>query len=114
MSKVLSFGLAAAVLAGSAGLASAQDRSPVFGGAETRTLSVTENKGVKAKGYYADLYGYYGLVDLANAKTYGEYAYYYAPSNSSTEYTYYYYAYASAASASNNFYYAYIYSLYGY
>jgi hypothetical protein len=114
MSRLLALSLAAGLVAGTASIASAQDRSPIFGTAGVKTLTTAENKGVKAKGYYADYYGYLGLSDLSTATTYGQYAYYYAPSNSATEYSYYFYAYQAASSASTNFYYAYVYSYYGY
>jgi hypothetical protein len=86
MSALLSTALVMAPMSVSA------ETSKVFGNSGAKILSPDANKKVVGKGYYADLYGYYGYV-------YAYYAYYYA---------YYGYAYANA----NYYYNAYVYSYY--
>jgi hypothetical protein len=72
----------------------AADTSKIFGNASAKVLTPDANKQVVGKGYYADLYGYYGYA----YKSTGYYA---------AAYNYAYYSYVYL-------YYAYVYQTYGY
>lgn len=90
------------------------EQSPIFGSAQVTTLSNADAQNVTARGYYANLYGSYGIDYAYYSYLYGYYGRYYSAANSSTEQAYYYYASNYASYASQYFYYAYYYSYYGY
>ena len=81
--------------------------NPIFGNAVVKPLTVTENKAVVGKGYYADLYGYYGNYYSTYAIQSGYAGYYFQ------NYSDYYNAYIYASYASNYYYYAYVNQYYG-
>jgi hypothetical protein len=101
--KLLALAVSFAALTAASGTALANSKSPVFGNANVQTLSVEENKAVKAKGYYADLYGYYGYLYSYYAYYYAYYGYAYSSAS------YYYYGYLYSSYATSYLYYAYVY-----
>lgn len=50
--------------------------SPIFGTASVQTTTTEQNKSIVGKGYYADLYGSYGIDYADYASYYGYYGYY--------------------------------------
>jgi len=108
MRKVLVFLFTAVFLASLATPLLAKSPSPILGGANVTALSKDQSAQVVGKGYYADLYGYYGLIASNNANYYGLYGHYYK------SYSYYYYASQYAYDAYYYFYYAYYYQYYNY
>ena len=70
-SLVLLAGLAATPVSGHADML-----SPVFGAASVTPTTTVQNRAIVGKGYYADMYGSWG-IDNANWSTYlGYYGYY--------------------------------------
>lgn len=95
--------------------AQAAETSPLLAGTAGATaLNEDQMKDVQGSGYWANYYGSRGLQYLSYAKSYGEYARYTAPANSTSEYTYYGYAASAASSAASYFSTARTYSYYGY
>lgn len=101
MRVLLTAALAAGAAVAISGSASAQTKSPIFGGAAVQVTTAAQNKDVVGKGYYANLYGYYGNYYSNLASQYGLYGSYYQSYsyyNSAQNYAYdayTYYGYAS-------------------
>jgi hypothetical protein len=79
--------------------------NPVFGQAQVQKLTAAQDKAVVGKGYYGQLYGYYGLYYSSLASQYGSYGLY------NSNYSYYYSAYTYANYASSYYYDAYYYTM---
>lgn len=95
--------------------AQAAETNPLLAGTAGATaLNEDQMKDVQGSGYWANYYGSRGLSYLGYAKTYGEYARYTAPANSTSEYTYYGYAASAATTAASYFNSARTASYYGY
>ena len=81
-------------------------KSPIFGKASATLTSVDKNKSIVGKAYYADYYGYYGILYAYYSQYYGQVAYYassngtksayYGYASNYAYYAYYYFSYASA------------------
>ncbi len=100
---------ASAAIAGSIWIAPASaDVTKILDGVAVKPLTRDASKSLKAKGTYADYYGYYGMLYGYYAYYYGYYGYAYKSSD------YYYTAYTYASAATNYLYYGYYYQYYGY
>lgn len=94
--------------------ARADGSNPVLGEGQTiNALSDQDMTNVRGSGYYANLYGYYGLYYGNIAERYGISARLGSTANSSSEHNNYYSAYQNANSSANYYYYAYYYSVRG-
>jgi hypothetical protein len=81
--------------------------NPIFGKAAVKIHTPKQNKAVTGKGYYADLYGYYGNYFNNLAGVYGNNGMYFK------SYSDYYSAYTYSGYATTDYYYAYYYQLNG-
>jgi hypothetical protein len=81
--------------------------NPIFGRAVVKIHTPKQNKAVTGKGFYADLYGYYGNYYNNIAGAYGNNGMYYK------SYSDYYSAYLYSGYATTDYYYAYVYQLNG-
>ena len=61
------------LVAGLLGASSAYAASPIFGTAAVTPTTVTENKTILGKGYYADYYGSVGISNLNYSSAYASY-----------------------------------------
>lgn len=114
LSLVAAAGLSLSALVLGSSVQAAETNPLLSGNAGATALNEDQMKDVQGSGYWANYYGSRGLSYLGYAKTYGEYARYSAPANSTSEYTYYGYAASAATTAASYFNYARTYSYYGY
>ena len=107
MKKLLTTAALAGALLAAPSAFAGELKSPIFGKAVASVTTADQNKSTVGKGYYADLYGFYGNYYNNIAGYYGIYGSYYK------SYSYYYSAYTYSGYATNYYYYAYYYQYYG-